>query len=41
MVIFYIKLDFDIIKLIGKGAYSQVYLVKNTTTLDLFAMKVV
>lgn len=34
-------IDFAIIKLLGKGAYSEVYLVKNTTTNDLFAMKVV
>jgi hypothetical protein len=27
--------------LLGKGAYSEVYLFKNTTTADLFAMKVV
>lgn len=33
--------DFAIIKLLGKGAYSEVYLVRNITTGDLFAMKVV
>jgi hypothetical protein len=34
-------IDFDIIKLLGKGAYSEVYLVRNVNTCDLFAMKVV
>ncbi|EKE41425.1 hypothetical protein ENUP19_0347G0050 [Entamoeba nuttalli] len=33
--------DFDIISLIGKGAFGKVYLVKNKETQTLFAMKVI
>lgn len=42
MVQFYFMwTDFSIIKLLGKGAYSEVYLVRNKITGDLSAMKVV
>lgn len=41
MVSFLIIIDFEIIRLLGKGAYSEVYLVRNINTKDLFAMKVV
>lgn len=39
-ILFYVT-DFSIIKLLGKGAYSEVYLVRNKITGDLSAMKVV
>ena len=33
-------IDFQILKEIGRGSYSEVYLVRKRNTLDLFAMKV-
>jgi p70 ribosomal S6 kinase len=31
--------DFDILKLLGKGAYGKVYLVRRKRTKDLYALK--
>jgi len=33
--------DFEFLKMIGKGAYGKVWLVKRKATGDLFAMKIV
>lgn len=31
--------DFEILKFLGKGAYSRVYLVRRKITNDLYALK--
>ena len=36
----YLELDFEVLTKLGKGAFSDVYLVRKKKTKDLFAMKV-
>ena len=37
---FFNYIDFEVIKKLGRGSYSEVYLVRKKNTRDLFAMKV-
>lgn len=37
----YCKIDFEVLKYLGKGAFGRVYLARRKVTRDLYAMKIV
>ena len=39
--IYFFNLDFSILKVLGKGAYGKVYLVRRKETKDLYALKII
>ena len=38
-VLIFVKVDFEILKFLGKGAFGKVYLVRRKKTGDLYALK--